>query len=297
LTQERYYQEQVIGGATDLINQNRVHEMNELLIKNFNQQSTLLQQQDLNFVKAMNEVNKVREFVGNPQNILGSNLTKHGEVAESLEVNIRNARDVLEGKVKVATFEGVGRTAPQDYLINHVKIQSKFYNGINKTLNHGVLEHMEKYSNFGRDGSYYQIPKDQYEAIKKVMQGDEVTGLAQRTIDKIRETVSTIELKSSQPFTQVVQPSISNYDEVQLAVVNKTIDGHEEILELKHEELKGTIETQSEAQRKTIELEHSPSLEEGLKVASIGAALGGVSSVVLNIYEKKKHGKSIASFT
>ena len=297
MSKKNHYQEQIIGGVADIINQERVQEMNYLMLESFKHQDGLLQKQDLNFVKALNELDKVRDFVNKPQNILGSDLTKHGEVAESLEVHIRNAKDVLEGKVKLATFEGVGRTAPEDYLINGVEVQSKFYNGINNTLDKGVLEHMDKYESFGRNGSFYHIPKDQYETIEKVMNGDSVDGLTQRAIDKIKENVSKIELKSGQPFTDVVKPGISNYDEVQLGVVHNTIDGQEEVIEFKQEEIKKSIHDDAERKRESIESEHQPSLDEALKVVGIGAVLGGLSSVVLNIYQKKKDGKAIANFS
>jgi len=297
LSKKNHYQEQIIGGVADIINQERVQEMNYLMLESFKHQDGLLQKQDLNFVKALNELDKVRDFVNKPQNILGSDLTKHGEVAESLEVHIRNAKDVLEGKVKLATFEGVGRTAPEDYLINGVEVQSKFYNGINNTLDKGILVHMDKYESFGRNGSFYHIPKDQYETIEKVMNGDSVDGLTQRAIDKIKENVSKIELKSGQPFTDVVKPGISNYDEVQLGVVHNTIDGQEEVIDFKQEEIKKSIQDDAERKRESIELEHQPSLDEALKVVGIGAVLGGLSSVVLNIYQKKKDGKAIANFS
>ena len=297
MSKKNHYQEQIIGGVADIINQERVQEMNYLMLESFKHQDGLLQKQDLNFVKALNELDKVRDFVNKPQNILGSDLTKHGEVAESLEVHIRNAKDVLEGKVKLATFEGVGRTAPEDYLINGVEVQSKFYNGINNTLDKGVLEHMDKYESFGRNGSFYHIPKDQYETIEKVMNGESVEGMTQRAIDKIKENVSKIELKSGQPFTDVVKPGISNYDEVQLGVVHNTIDGQEEVIDFKQEEIKKSIQDDAERKRESIELEHQPSFDEALKVVGIGAVLGGLSSVVLNIYQKKKDGKAIANFS
>ncbi|CAA6815127.1 MAG: Unknown protein [uncultured Sulfurovum sp.] len=297
MNKKSYYQEQAIGGVTDIINQDRVQEMNSRMLENFKHQDSLLQKQDLNFSEALKEVNKVRDFVNNPQNILGSNLTKHGEVAESLEVNITNAQNVLEGKIKVATFEGVGRTAPEDYLINGIDIQSKFYNGINQTLNNGILDHMKRYANFGRDGSFYHIPKDQYITIEKVLNGESIEGLSQSTINAIKSNISKIELQSGQNFTDVIKPAISNYDEVQLGVVHNTIDGHQEVIEIKHKDMKNTINDDSKINRESIEVEHQPSFDEALKVIGIAAALGGVANVVLNIYQKKKEGKSIATFS
>ena len=62
----------------------------------------------------MQEMQVVRDFVGTPENILGSSVTKHGEIAEQVNVAISRARDVLLGNVPSSTFEGVGRVAPID---------------------------------------------------------------------------------------------------------------------------------------------------------------------------------------
>lgn len=67
---------------------------------------TQLNLQDQCFINSMKHVDQVREFIGTPKNILGSDLTKHGEIAEHVEVGIRNARDALAGDTVRATFEG-----------------------------------------------------------------------------------------------------------------------------------------------------------------------------------------------
>ena len=86
---------------------------------------------------ALNEslqcVENVRDFVSDPDHILGSMHTKHGEIAEHIEVEIRNGRDILKHLKPTATFEGVGRTAPEDYIIDGIQVQSKFINGANKS--------------------------------------------------------------------------------------------------------------------------------------------------------------------
>lgn len=41
-------------------------------------------------------VENVRDFVSDPEHILGSMQTKHGEIAEHIEVEIRNGRDILK---------------------------------------------------------------------------------------------------------------------------------------------------------------------------------------------------------
>ncbi|WP_228059651.1 hypothetical protein [Plectonema radiosum] len=103
-----------------------------------------LERQDSAFTKAIEQIDQVRDFIGSPEHILGNNQTKHGEIAEQVEVGIRNARDYLRQQAPSATFDGVGRTASEDYLIDGIQVQSKFINGVNKNLDH-VLDHMRKY--------------------------------------------------------------------------------------------------------------------------------------------------------
>ena len=40
-------------------------------------------------------VENVRDFTSSPERILGNMSTKHGELAEHIEVEIRNGRDIL----------------------------------------------------------------------------------------------------------------------------------------------------------------------------------------------------------
>ncbi|MBF2069802.1 hypothetical protein [Fischerella thermalis] len=51
-----------------------------------------LSKQDRAFFAAVQEVDKVRDFLDSPEKILGNASTKHGEIAEQVEVGIRNAK-------------------------------------------------------------------------------------------------------------------------------------------------------------------------------------------------------------
>jgi hypothetical protein len=235
--------------------------------------------QDIAFGKAVEQIDQVRTFLGHPENILGSELTKHGEIAEQVEVGVRNARAALYQQEMTATFDGVGRTAATDYLIDGVDVQSKFINGINNNLSH-VLDHMEKYSNFGRDGSYYHIPKDTHETISRIMEGDNC-GLADRTANAIRDKVQQIEQQSGQSFHAVVQPGISDYADVQQGKILTTLDGHESDLKHENERLKNQIVQ-----------DHKPNLQEAANAAAIAGAVGGALSFATSLYGKYKQGKN-----
>lgn len=237
--------------------------------------------QDGCFMKATREIDAARDFISNPSRILGSDTTKHGEIAEVVEVQVRRAKDFLENKTPSATFEGVSRTAREDYLINNIAVQSKYINGLNNNLRH-VIEHMEKYSNFGRDGSYYHIPKNHFETILKIHNGEQVEGLSPKTIHAIKEKIDEIQSKSGQPFTNVVKPGISEYPEVQQGEVLKTLDKHQQELDQQNEKIKEKIQEQ-----------HQASISEGLKAAGTAAAVGASLSLATSLYIKYRSGKNV----
>ncbi|MBT6047074.1 MAG: hypothetical protein HOG49_09655 [Candidatus Scalindua sp.] len=268
-----HYREQLIGTATDIINTDRIAK-----------EAGQLNLQENALVDALKEVNKIRERLATPEHILGSSNTKHGEIAEIIEVNIRNARSLLEQKPPVATFEGVGRTAPEDYLVDGIAVQSKFINGLNNTLDH-ILHHMDQYKNFGRDGSYYNIPRDIYKSIIDIKNGEITDELAGKTINKVIEKVRAIESCSKHSFEDIIKPSISEYGEVQKGVIFKTVNGHEEKLQIRNKEIKDDI---SDA--------HGASIGEALKAGAYGAAIGGGFSAALCVYEKHKEGKAIYDY-
>jgi hypothetical protein len=236
--------------------------------------------QDESFLNSLKEMAVVRRFINAPEHILGAGNTKHGEVAEQVEVGVRRAREVLAGTEPTATFEGVGRTAPMDYKIAGIDVQSKFINGSNNTLGH-VLDHMEKYKNFGRDGSYYHIPKDQYFQIQDVLKGN--TGdLSKKTVAAVLAKVSQIELETGKSFDDVVKPSVSDYSEVQLGKVHQTVDRHESDLKAQNENLKDQIH-----------VEHQPNLIEGLKATGAAAAVGAAVGFTTKTWVKYREGKNV----
>jgi hypothetical protein len=245
-------------------------------------EAAAIARQDQAFAEALKSIDQVRNFVGSPSNILGNSTTKHGEIAEHVEVGVRKAMDYLQQQVPSATFEGVGRTAPEDYLIDGTMVQSKFVNGVSQNLDH-VLDHMHKYQNFGRDGSYYHIPRDHFETIQKVLRGEHVEGLSQRTIDAISSKAREIEsLSGGHGFEDVVKPGVSKYAEVQQGRVHHTLDRHEQELENANEEIKQQIRD-----------ELQPSIGEALGAVGKGALVGAGTRVAVSVYAKYKQGKHL----
>jgi len=229
--------------------------------------------------KALQEVEKIKDILReaketNYGNLLGSDKTKHGEIAEFIEVHIRNAKELLQKRKPIATFEGISRTADTDYILNNVGVQSKFINGCNNNLTH-ILKHLDKYPNFCADNSYYIIPKDHLGIIKDVYSGKDLHGLNKKSVNAIIEKAQEIEKQTGKQLEEVVQPSISKYGEVQQGTAEKAVEKHEkEIIE-----------------------GGQASITEALKAGAISAGISGGMNLAFNIYKNHKIGKNIQNYT
>ena len=292
---QQIYTDQVVAGFV----QQGIQEKEELLLKTLQEieftSNKAAANADMAFAAARKCVENVRDFVSSPTNILANESTKHGEIAEHIEVEIGNGRRILDGLQPNASLD-VGRTAPEDYLVDGRMVQSKFINNPKGTLD-AVIEHSHKYPFFVSEDGYYHIPKEQYETFTKIANGEPVEGLRLSTITNIRQKIELIEKETGKPFGEVVRPSISKYDEVQLGKVGKTLDKYEE--EFSEKNRQNHKEIREESKQKTEEAQHitDPSWGEAFKYAGISAAITGTTSAAINIYGKVKSGKKITSFT
>ena len=142
-------QEQAVASWINQLNQIRLDDLVEKLTA-----------QDCNLENALDELQKFKDFIGTPEHILGNPTTKAGEIAEHAQVNFNNARRLVQGLKTRLSFDGVGRTAPEDFLYRGAPIQSKAYgptwnkgsgsiitNGEQNTIK-AIREHMQKYPDF-----------------------------------------------------------------------------------------------------------------------------------------------------
>ena len=247
---------------------------------------------------ALKTVERVRDYAS-PQNlnhVLGSEATKHGEIAEHVEVEITNGRKILDGLKSIADIDSVGRTAPEDYIINGDPVQSKFIAGFNKTLDH-VLDHIHKYPNFAKDAAeygypghqgYYHIPKDQYDTIHKILSG-ETTEFNSKTIRACQSIVKQIEEATGRNFSDVVRPSISNYHDVQLGTIDKTLDRYNDEFYKKSEDNIDTIRKEQSEKLENANHIEDPSWGDAAKAAGVGAVVGGVLSAGISLWKKLRY--------
>lgn len=180
---------------------------------------TLIQRmdrQDMNLEEALKELGYLKEFIGDPAHILGSEGTKHGEIAEHVQVNFENARAAIKGLPARYTFEGVGRTAAEDYLLDGRPVQSKFCNELRITFfsQHAIEFHLEKYPDFIKEGGSYDIPRDQYEKLVDILDKyqNSPSQLAKRdytTAKKIDDFLKKKELMVKMAFSKRAAMSVA----------------------------------------------------------------------------------------
>ena len=239
-----------------------------------------LRGQDRAFLGAIRELQVVRDFVGSPEHILGKTSTKHGEIAEQVHVGVSRARDVLYGRVPVATFDGVPRTGPVDYRVADVDIQSKYYNGLRNTLD-GVASHAKKCPAFASEQGRYQIPRDQHQRLEELRQTGRIDGLSDRRAAAIQRRVDDLEQAAGRSANDLIESGEATYSEVQRGRVHDTLRDREDKLAEENEDL-----------RQAAAAESSPSLAGLGKAAALGAAAGGGIGLAQAIWVKCREGKS-----
>ncbi|RKD25823.1 hypothetical protein BEP19_02490 [Ammoniphilus oxalaticus] len=286
------WKDQFIAAGVDGFNEWKNRSIARQLDQIVNEKMASFDQQDHYFEEALTHMMRMRQFLSEPGAILGSEKAKHGEIAEHLEVNARNAWSVLNGEGEVATFEGVGRTAPEDFILDGVNYQSKFINGTNNTLKH-VLDHFNKYEDTTMN---YSIPKDQFEVISTIRAAHDPEQLHSRSIQAILEKVEEIEFRTGRSFEDVIKPSISTYDDVQLGKVGETVSRHESQLADENQKVLESIEQDAREKTKGIESKQGPSVGEGLKVAGAAVVVAAGLNTLTVIYRKVKAGKKLNQF-
>lgn len=289
---ERIFEDQFIAAGVDGFNTIKQQRIDQQIIEVIRTQFEAHRIQNQNFESALSHLATMREFLSAPENILGTIRTKHGEVAEHLEVGIRNAKNVLNGFKEVGTFEGVGRMAPEDFLLNGVKIQSKFINGTNNTLSH-VFSHFKTYQD---DSIQYMIPKDQFSIIEQIRNGEIPDSLSGKSVRAILNKITQLETASGKSFDDLVKPSISDYGDVQLGKVFETVSKHQDDLIDQNHKLKREIDQKAELDKQAAQAARGPSLSEGMKVAGGAAVVSAAITTLSGVYSKVKSGKKLEDF-
>ena len=270
-------QEQAVASWINQLNQIRLDKLFEDL-KN----------QDLNLEKALKELKELKLFLLEPEHILGNINTKHGEIAEHVQVNIENARRLIEGMKANHTFENVERLAPEDYIRNGHQVQSKFYNELGKTFfgKNALKDHLNKYPDFIKNGGQYDIPRDQFNELEEIM--DKYYNNRSQLSTSDFSTAKQIDLflkANNLKLNKDIKPSVAEYKDVQVNTVDKTVCREE-----------NDILDTDKKRRETSYVKSKPTLDEGLKAMKVGAAAEGGIGFCLAVSRKRKE-KNFNEFT
>lgn len=235
--------------------------------------------QDQAFLNALSEVQRVKDFVGDPAHILGRENTKHGEIAEELHVAVRRAWDVLHQRDPTANISDVPRTGSVDYVDNGIEIQSKFYNGLRNTLG-GVSDHADKYAEWAADSGRYHIPSDQFEQLSQLGNDGTIDGLSTRTVRGVQRQVESLQQDTGRSIEELIEPGEARYDEVTRGRIHETIENRESRIENRNEELKDHFRS-----------EHAP-LEAAATASALGAGAGAGVRFAQAVWAKMRKGKN-----
>lgn len=275
-------QEQAVAAWIDFLNQCRA----DILLEK-------LSSQDINLESALAAIQEAKINIAA---IIASNrggvTGVHGFIAESAEVGVENARNLIKGLKAVC--EWVNNNGPVDFYRNGTPIQQKFVNdlfGLGASPQKGVYSHMTDYPQFIEQGGKYQIPKDFYEMIVKLRsipkeQAGKLTnsspdGITYRNWRRVDELFAKTGLK-----TEDLEPSIFDYADVQKEKIGETLQREE-----RH------IREIDRGQRKAAYEESRPTLSEGMKATAVSAVIEGGVAFAISVSKKLKEGKKLQDFT
>jgi len=289
---------QGFGSYVAHLNKLRLDQLTEMLSQILEKEIAALSVAEKRFIEAISYVDKMKEFLGQPEHILGSDLTKHGEIAERLEVYMANAWDVLRGRLPTARIDNVERTGPIDYYLGDAAVQSKFYNGLRETLN-ACREHYMRYADNSEfsfsQGAFYQIPKDQFEHLTEIMskRSSELSG----SENSIAKLVHQMEAEKGQKYTDFIKSGRNIYAQVQREQAGETIRGEVADLEDYSNREADSIKDTAKRERESAIDKTKPTMKEAGKAAALGAGISGGITFTVNIYKKIKEGKPLVQFT
>ncbi len=229
---------------------------------------------------ALKELVAVRAFVRTPERILGSDLTKHGEMAEHVHVAIHRAKDLLHQRRPTTFLDGLPQFGPVDYVDGGASIQSKYYRGLSESLG-GVLTHVGKYEDFATGSGRYHIPKDHFEQFQDLRGTGSVKGLSARIVRRIERHVAELRQETGRPIEEVLAPGVASYNEVQFDRVHKTIDDWEKKLAREREDLRAGLRD-----------EFRKSRSGAGKAAAVGALAGSSLGLASTLWSKYLEGKN-----
>ncbi|MCM1263559.1 MAG: hypothetical protein NC313_12670 [Butyrivibrio sp.] len=267
-------QEQGIAAWIDYLNQLRLSELLEKLAS-----------QDMNLEKALSELQKMKvNIAALIESNRGGEKGIHGYIAEAAEVGIENARNLIKGLDAVC--EWVNDNGPTDIIRNGTEIQQKFVQAGGHFGLEKIKEHLEKYPDYIKTGGKYQIPKDFYDKLQRLLAlSQEEAAKESESTYKLWKWVHTF-FEENEITPDDLEPAVLDYSAVQIGKIDETVNQEED-----------NIKAEDENRRKEAYDASKPTLKQGVKAAMASSAVEGGTAFCLGIAKKLKQGKHLANFT
>ena len=149
-----------------------------------------------------------------------------------------------------------------------------------------IKEHLNKYPEFIKNGGKYQLPKDFYQELKRL--------LSMSKDEAAKESTSTYRLwKWVQEFSTEsgitpdnLEPAILDYSAVQKGRIDETVKREEQ-----------NIRNEDQSRRDAAYNASKPTLKQGTQATAIGAAAEGGMTFFLSIMKKRNQKKNLMEFT
>ncbi|WP_449372662.1 hypothetical protein [Arthrobacter psychrolactophilus] len=219
----------------------------------------------------------------------GGNKGMHGFIAEIAEVGVGNARERIFGNADV--YQWVNDNGPVDMIRGGIDIQQKFVASGGRFSLGAVTEHLAKYPGYVKNGGRYQIPRDHFEAIRKLHSMS--TEDAGKLLSRSGEGPSFTDWQRVQKAfsngsigIDSIEPSKLEYREVQKRVYEATLQAE-----------KNSLESTDQALRETAYQRSLPKLQEGLKATVVAAVVEGGTTFVLAVTAKRREGTRLQDFS
>ena len=267
-------QEQGVAAWIDYLNQLRIQ---ELLSK--------LAAQDMNLEQALAELQKMKvNIAALIESNRGGAKGIHGFIAETAEVGIENARNLIKGLDAVCKW--INDNGRADILKNGVEIQLKFVRSGGHFGLEAVRAHLKDYPDFIRNGGKYQLPKDFYDDLQKILalSQEEAAKGPTSTYRLWKWVHSFFEETGISPDD--LEASVLDYSAAQVGKIDKTIQQEE-----------NNIRAEDQRRRNDAYEASKPTLQEGVRAAGVSAAMEGGTTFCLGVWKKRRQGRRLSAFT
>lgn len=268
-------QEQGVASWIHQLNQER---LDELLAR--------LSSQDSNLEKALDELKILKgeaaELIARNR---GGEKGLHGFLAETAEAHIENARNLIRGLSK--SCEWVNDNGPADLLRDGTPIQQKFVESNGHFGLEKIKEHFQSYR-FHPDfkGGKYQIPKNFYNDLQSLLTlSEEDAAKGPTETYRLWKWVHEFFAESGID-PQDIEPSLLDYEDVQVGKVGDTIRAEE-----------NAVRATDQSRRDAAYEDSKANLRQGAQAAAGAAMVEGGVRFCLSVAKKLKSGKRLHEFT